>query len=112
MGPYPSGDAALRNPTTGIADCCARAARGHAIAATLSAPMNSRLRMWAAMRPSRGEVMSMQRRRQYHALAKYEQCFCVVKVCSRPRPVGGNSGALNGPPYVYYLSADITGPSE
>jgi hypothetical protein len=28
-----SGDEALRNPTTGIADCCARAASGHAAAA-------------------------------------------------------------------------------
>ena len=33
MGRYPSSDAALRNPTTGIAACCPRAASGHAAAA-------------------------------------------------------------------------------
>ena len=31
-GAYPSGDAPLRNPITGIVDCCARAANGHAAA--------------------------------------------------------------------------------
>ena len=37
-----SGDAALRNPITGIAGCCARAASGHAAAAPPSSVMNSR----------------------------------------------------------------------
>jgi hypothetical protein len=32
MGANPLGDAALRNPTTGIAGCCARAASGHTAA--------------------------------------------------------------------------------
>jgi hypothetical protein len=32
----------LRNPTTGIAGCCARAASGHAAAAPPSSVMNSR----------------------------------------------------------------------
>jgi hypothetical protein len=32
----------LRNPITGIADCCARAASGYATAAPPSKPMNSR----------------------------------------------------------------------
>jgi hypothetical protein len=41
MGTYPSGDAPLRNPITGIAGCCARAASGHA-AAPPSSVMNSR----------------------------------------------------------------------
>jgi hypothetical protein len=36
-----SGDAALRNPITGIA-CCARATSGHVTAAPLSSDMNSR----------------------------------------------------------------------
>jgi hypothetical protein len=36
-----SGDAAWRNPTTGIAGCCARAASGHA-AVPQSSVMNSR----------------------------------------------------------------------
>ena len=38
----PSGDVASRNPITGIAGCCARAASGHAAAAPPSSVMNSR----------------------------------------------------------------------
>ena len=38
----PSGDWLLRNPITGIAGCCARAASGHAAAAPPSSVMNSR----------------------------------------------------------------------
>ena len=37
-----AGDALCRNPTTGIAGCCARAASGHAAAAPPRAKMNSR----------------------------------------------------------------------
>ena len=37
-----SGDTAWRNPITGIAGCCARAASGHAAAAPPSSVMNSR----------------------------------------------------------------------
>ena len=37
-----SGDLGLRNPITGIAGCCARAASGHAAAAPPSSVMNSR----------------------------------------------------------------------
>ena len=37
-----SGDAPLRNPITGIAGCCARAASGHAAAAPPSSVTNSR----------------------------------------------------------------------
>ena len=33
LGAYPSGDAPWRNPITGIAGCCARAASGHAAVA-------------------------------------------------------------------------------
>ena len=40
--PDPSGDWKLRNPITGIAGCCARAASGHAAAAPPSSVMNSR----------------------------------------------------------------------
>jgi hypothetical protein len=36
-----------RNPTTGSAGCCARAASGHAIAAPPSSDMNARRRMVA-----------------------------------------------------------------
>jgi hypothetical protein len=39
---YPSADALLRNPTTGIAGCCALAASGHATAAPPMSVMNSR----------------------------------------------------------------------
>ena len=38
---YPSADALLRNPTTGMVDCCARAASGHTAAAPMRS-MNSR----------------------------------------------------------------------
>ena len=41
---YPAGDALLRNPTTGIAGCCARAAMGSA-AVPASPAMNSRRRI-------------------------------------------------------------------
>ena len=37
-----SGDVPWRNPTTGIAGCCARAAYGHAAAVPPSSVMNSR----------------------------------------------------------------------
>src|SRR5262249_32041177 len=42
MGRYPSSDVLLRNPTTGSAACCARAASGHATAAPPTSVMNSR----------------------------------------------------------------------
>jgi hypothetical protein len=38
-----------KNPTTGIAGCCARAASGHAAAAPPSSVMNSRRPMKAVM---------------------------------------------------------------
>src|SRR5262249_43517890 len=41
MGRYPSSDVLLRNPITGIAGCCARAASGHT-AAPATSVMNSR----------------------------------------------------------------------
>ena len=54
------GDALPRNPITGIAGCCARAASGHAAAAPPSVKTNSRRRMWIAMRPLAPEVVCMQ----------------------------------------------------
>ena len=62
--------ACRNNPVSrlpGIAGCCARAASGQAVTAPPSVRMNSRRRMWVAMRPSRG-VMPMQRMGRYHAL--------------------------------------------
>ena len=47
-----SGDALLRNPTTGIADCCARATSGQAMAAPPASVMNSRRLMCAPLSPS------------------------------------------------------------
>jgi hypothetical protein len=41
--------AELTKPTTGIADCCARAASGHAAAAPPSVVKNFRRPMWLAM---------------------------------------------------------------
>src|SRR6516225_12230013 len=52
MGRYPSSDVGLRNPTTGIAGCCARTASGHAAAVALpSVAKNFRRSIWLAMRP-------------------------------------------------------------
>src|SRR5262245_25565408 len=48
-----AGDKPLRNPITGIADCCACAASGHAVAAPPSAASNSRRPMVTVIRPSR-----------------------------------------------------------
>jgi len=39
----------FRNPITGIAACCARAASGHAAAAPPTAAKNFRRPMWLAM---------------------------------------------------------------
>jgi hypothetical protein len=39
----------LRNPTTGIGGCCARAVSGHAAAAPPSVAKNFRRPMWLAM---------------------------------------------------------------
>jgi hypothetical protein len=41
IGTSVTGDLPLRYPMTGIADCCARAASGHAAAAPQSSVMNS-----------------------------------------------------------------------
>jgi hypothetical protein len=49
MGANPLGDAALRNPTTGIAGCCARAASGHT--ARPRSVMNSRQELKLARSP-------------------------------------------------------------
>ena len=52
---------AAEYPITGIRSaCCARAASGHAAAAPPSVNMNSRRRMWIAMRPLPPEVVCMQ----------------------------------------------------
>jgi len=51
-GPYPLGVSLLRNPITGIAGCCPRAASGHVAAAPPSAANNSRRPMLTVIRPS------------------------------------------------------------
>src|SRR5262245_23623652 len=52
-GANDSADALLRNPITGIAGCCARAASGHVAAAPPSRPMNSRRFIFAVIRSPR-----------------------------------------------------------
>ena len=52
MARIASGDAPLRNPITGIAGCCARAASGHATAAPPSSVTNSRRLMPGMGAPS------------------------------------------------------------
>jgi hypothetical protein len=54
---HSAADPLLRNPTTGIAACCARAASGHAAAALPSATSNSRRPMVTVMRPSRARCV-------------------------------------------------------
>src|SRR6516165_2332136 len=62
MGRYPSADAALRNPITGIAGCWARAVSGHVAAAPPSATSNFRRPMVTVIRPSRARCV----RKRYH----------------------------------------------
>jgi len=50
-------DPLSRSPTTGIADCCARAASGHAATAPPSATRNSRRPMVTVIRPSRARCV-------------------------------------------------------
>ena len=52
-----SGDLLSRNPITGIAGGCARAASGHAAAAPPSAASNSRSPMVTVIRPSRARCV-------------------------------------------------------
>src|SRR5262245_29462114 len=52
-----SGEPTVRNPTTGIAACCACAAIGHAALAPPSAASNSRLPMVTVIRPSRARCV-------------------------------------------------------
>src|SRR5262249_56479418 len=61
MGRNPSGDAALRNPITGITPCCARAASGHVAAAPPSSVMNSRRLIQSPRRRGRAGGMSRPR---------------------------------------------------
>src|SRR5262245_2519637 len=70
MGLYPSSDVLLRNPITGVAGCCARAANGHA-AALPSNVMNSRRLMRALVRL---------RAAHYHAVAKERRCASQQKL--------------------------------
>src|SRR5205823_4762214 len=53
---YDWGDALLRNPITGIVDCCARAVSGHPAAAPPKSVMNSRRRMRPPSDSGRGIV--------------------------------------------------------
>jgi hypothetical protein len=50
-------EATLTNPSTGLADCCARAASGHATADAVAALMNSRRRI---VTPDAEETISYQ----------------------------------------------------
>jgi hypothetical protein len=58
-GVHSAGEARLRNPTTGIADCCARAASGHAAAALPRSVMNSRRLIGSS--PSQGSRIKYSR---------------------------------------------------
>src|SRR5262249_39764403 len=67
---YPPGDVLLRNPTTGIVGCCARAASGH-VAAPPSSVMNERRLMGTLVRL---------RAAHYHAVAEVRRCASQQKL--------------------------------
>src|SRR5215467_15961255 len=82
MGAYPSAVPPLRNPITGIAGCCARAASGNATAAPPSAASNSRRPMVTVIRPSRA-------RRVKETIPRHEGAVFIFKegaVAPQPPP--------------------------
>src|SRR5262249_30517301 len=62
-----------RNPTTGIAGCCARAARGHAAAVPPSAASNSRRPMVTVIRPSRARCVKATIPRHQRAVFTFKE---------------------------------------
>src|SRR5262245_10449413 len=90
-------DKLLRNPITGIAACCERAASGHAAAAPPSVNMNSRRRMWIAMRPLPLEVVCMQWRGRYHGLAKERIMLLRCESLEPPMSQLGHVRQIDGP---------------
>src|SRR5215475_4429906 len=72
----------LRNPITGIAGCCARAASGHAAAAPPSAASNSRRPMVTVIRPSRARCVKGTIPRHERAVLHppaHDFCFSVAE---------------------------------
>src|SRR6476646_10094929 len=65
-----SGDLALRNPITGIAGCCARAASGHAATVPPRSVMNWRRRI-SALQSSGDSIVSAQTEADIAALFNY-----------------------------------------
>src|SRR6516225_8035150 len=93
MGRYPSVDATLRNPTTGIGCCCARAASGHATAAPPSAPSNSRRPRVTVIRPSRARCVKVTISRHERAVFTFKEEGCWLLP-----PLSSASTALLPPP--------------
>ena len=67
-----------RNPITGIAGCCARAASGHA-AAPPSAASNSRRPMVTVMRPSRARCVKGTIPRHERAVFTFKEAGCWLR---------------------------------
>src|ERR1700729_2028919 len=78
-GAKPSGVPSARNPTSGIARCCACAASGHRTAAPPSPKTNCRLLIQIVIRPS-PEGITL--RIEYHAL-KWRSVALKIKVDMR-----------------------------
>jgi hypothetical protein len=63
MNSDPAAVESRRNPTTGIAGCCACAANGHATAALPSSVMNARRSLSSMALPSGGAALAGRRRK-------------------------------------------------
>src|SRR5262245_20992285 len=78
------GDSMLRNPTTGIGACCARAASGHAAAAPPSRPMNSRRLMGLPQAGGRNSTTLEEVVVRHSKLGRSTSGNGMVRPCSRP----------------------------
>src|SRR5436309_10059969 len=68
MGPYTPDVSLLRNPITGIAGCCARAASGHVAAAPPRSVMNSRRFIQSPRRRGRAVLGEFRRQAPWRSL--------------------------------------------
>src|SRR5262249_19840855 len=87
---HSAADAPLRNPTTGIADCCARAASGHT-AAPPSNVINARRFIWPLPRLNQNDGLGT-----YHIeLGPYVRCFTYLIGVQRLAREGRNGSMLS-----------------
>src|SRR5262249_15445766 len=94
-----------RNPITGIAACCARAASGHAAATPPSAASNSRCPMVTVIRPSRARCVNEGYRHERAVLTERHPAE------AGRTPGTGCNGAPPGPP-LRLISRDYFRPGR